>query len=143
MRDKLPVGYLDTSALLAFVSENKQKIRFSKIASDVISSQLCYAEAFRWVDNARIKNAFSDKVVGSYYSELKACFESISLIDISREIIQRASESFPLNIKTLDAIHLATAILYQKSIKKDLVFITHDCTLAECARAVGFKILGL
>ena len=45
-------------------------------------------------------------------------------------------------LKTLDAIHLASAILWQQQEEVDILFLTHDEQLAKGALAMGFKVLG-
>jgi prevent-host-death family protein len=44
---------------------------------------------------------------------------------------------------TLDAIHLATALLWRERSDADLLMATHDATLGLAARAVGFRVIGL
>ena len=44
----------------------------------------------------------------------------------------------PTIVKTLDAIHIATASLIQERLHSQLVFITHDQQQAKAARALGF-----
>jgi len=45
--------------------------------------------------------------------------------------------------RTLDAIHLATAMLWRESSSADLAFATHDAALGTAARASGFTVLGI
>lgn len=45
-------------------------------------------------------------------------------------------------LKTLDAIHLATAMWWRDDAHHNLTFATHDAKLAEAARAAGFPVLG-
>ena len=58
-------------------------------------------------------------------------------------ISKKACESFPVILKTLDAIHLASAILWQQQEETDILFLTHDEQLAKAALAMGFKVLGV
>ena len=43
---------------------------------------------------------------------------------------------------TLDAIHLATALLWKEMSRKDLVMATHAGALALGARAHGLRVVG-
>jgi predicted nucleic acid-binding protein len=63
------------------------------------------------------------------------------LFDITSDVLIRAGEPFVAPLKTLDAIHLATAIGCRKE-TGDLAFATHDKQLARAARALGFAVLG-
>jgi predicted nucleic acid-binding protein len=66
---------------------------------------------------------------------------SFHVARIDGVVLDRASEPFPTLLRTLDAIHLATAILLRPQYQ-DLVFATHDTELATAARAVGFRVIG-
>lgn len=49
----------------------------------------------------------------------------------------------PTELGTLDAIHLATALLWREETRTDLVMATHDDALALGARAHGLTIVGV
>ena len=55
---------------------------------------------------------------------------------------QRASETFPTVVGTLDAIHLATALAVREVEPIDLL-LTHDAQLGTAARSLGFSVLGV
>ena len=48
----------------------------------------------------------------------------------------------PTELGTLDAIHLATALLWKDMTKGNLVMATHDGALARGARAHGLRVVG-
>jgi len=41
-------------------------------------------------------------------------------------------------VKTLDAVHLASALLFQERAGASVIFATHDARQALAARALGF-----
>jgi hypothetical protein len=49
----------------------------------------------------------------------------------------------PTELDTLDAIHLATAILWKESTRTELVMATHDVALGFGAKAHGFDVVGV
>jgi predicted nucleic acid-binding protein len=56
-----------------------------------------------------------------------------------------ASQPFPTPLGTLDALHLATAMLYRathQSGEHPIIFATHDVELARAARAMRFDVIG-
>lgn len=55
----------------------------------------------------------------------------------SRDVIRRTG------VRTLDAIHLATALLRREAGRGPLPFLTRDAHQAHGARALGFEVLGL
>jgi len=62
---------------------------------------------------------------------------------VSRSILDRGGSSFPLPVKALDAINLATALLFREREQPDLLFATHDRQQGRAALAVGFEVFGL
>jgi hypothetical protein len=46
-------------------------------------------------------------------------------------------------VKTLDALHLASALLWRERRSPDLIFATHDPQQARAARALGFECVGI
>jgi hypothetical protein len=68
--------------------------------------------------------------------------EAVDLVLLQRSVLSRASEPFPTPFGTLDALHLATALLWREQHGTDLVMATHDGGLALAARAFGLETLG-
>jgi uncharacterized protein len=62
----------------------------------------------------------------------------VGVIAISDEILLRAAELQPMTLRSLDAIHLASAL----SLERDLgAFVTYDADLADAARALNIDVL--
>jgi len=79
------------------------------------------------------------------YSEavllLEAILERLTLIEMGPAVKRRAAGPFPTVIGTLDAIHLASALLWQETEPEmDLRILTQDRQLALCARSLGLRI---
>jgi hypothetical protein len=49
----------------------------------------------------------------------------------------------PTELRTLDAIHLATALLWKDVTRIDLVIATHDGVLALATQAHGLSVVGV
>ncbi len=73
---------------------------------------------------------------------VESIIQQIDLIAIDDEVLDRGSAAFAAPLKSLDAIHLATAIMVRDKELPDLAFATHDTTLARAARYAGFEVLG-
>ena len=69
--------------------------------------------------------------------------ETECLRTLDRTILRRASDPFPVPMGTLDAIHLATALLWQEANDEPLTLATHDAALGLAARAHGMPVIGL
>jgi hypothetical protein len=44
--------------------------------------------------------------------------------------------------RTLDGIHLATALMMRERAEESLTFATHDVRQGDAARALGFAVIG-
>jgi predicted nucleic acid-binding protein len=69
--------------------------------------------------------------------------ERMDRVDVSPAVLRRAADPFPTPLGTLDAIHLATAVLWREGRSVAPVLVTHDAQLATAARATGFATAGV
>lgn len=69
---------------------------------------------------------------------LEHLLAGIEFIEISKVIAARAGSIPPAAVRTLDAIHLATALSLQPGLE---AFVTYDDRLAEAARALGLPVV--
>ena len=68
--------------------------------------------------------------------------ESFTLVEPTWMVLGRASQPMPTTLGTLDAIHLATALLWQEQEGTRITMATHDQALALAARAHGMRVIG-
>jgi predicted nucleic acid-binding protein len=64
------------------------------------------------------------------------------VVELTIPVLARAAQPLPTALGTLDAIHLATALLWKERTGADLVMATHDEALAIAARASGLRVIG-
>lgn len=67
----------------------------------------------------------------------------MEVVEPTRPVLARAAQPFPTELGTLDAIHLATALLWRERAGVDLVMATHDVALGTAARASGLSVVGV
>lgn len=134
-------AYVDSSVLLRVVlGEPGRLAMWSKIESPV-SSELIRLECLRTIDRARARFALNDESVAQHRADVIEIIDTFSLISLDSLILERASDPFPTSLGSLDAIHLATALLAREEFE-ELELATHDFELATAARAVGFRVRG-
>ncbi|MGH7898048.1 MAG: PIN domain-containing protein [Candidatus Binatia bacterium] len=105
-----------------------------------MASDLVRLECLRTIDRARMRLGLDDEVVALRRAAVLEQLESFDLISLDAAVLERAAEPFPTAIGSLDALHLASALLARGRIV-DLRFATHDRELAIAARAMGFEVL--
>lgn len=71
---------------------------------------------------------------------IEQVFESIETVPVDRRVLRRAAEPMPTALRTLDAIHIASALAL-RSRTPALQLATHDDEMATAAAALGFRVL--
>jgi uncharacterized protein len=134
-------AYVDSSVLLRLVLAERGRLREWRRVRRAVSSELIGVECRRTIDRARIRLRLPDEEVADRRAAIGRWIEAFDLVRLDPPILERASQPFPTLLRTLDALHLASALAVRASVP-DLVFATHDEELAVAARAVGFRVLG-
>jgi predicted nucleic acid-binding protein len=136
------IAYLDTSALLRLVLAEPGALVELLSAEGIVSSELLAIESLRTIDRLRLQGALSAEEAASRRATVTDWLEVVDLVLLQRPVLSRASEPFPMPLGTLDALHLATALVWRDRMRRTLVVATHDCDLALGARSFGFEVLG-
>jgi len=134
-------AYIDSSVLLRVILGEPERLSSWDRIDLAVSSDLIRLECLRTIDRARIHLRLTDDAVSRQRADILEAIESINLIPLTTSILERAAEPFPTLIGTLDAVHLASALLVRDQYD-DLLFATHDQKLAIAARAIGFHVDG-
>ena len=129
MRDHV---YLDSSALVklvVFEPESAALREFLKGHAPRLSSGLAEVEVPRALRRAGYGAVEQRRAV--------ALLARIALVDVDRAILRTAAAIAPTTLRSLDAIHLATAV----SLGQDLAgIITYDQRLAEAALSADLEV---
>jgi predicted nucleic acid-binding protein len=135
-------AYFDSSIFLRLVLGEPGKLPAWKDYDLRITSDLAEVECLRTLDRLRIRHGLSQEEITNRREALYILLETTERIEICRSILNRASQTFPVELGTLDAIHLSTALVWRDEQESELVFATHDKALALAARSLGFKVAG-
>ncbi len=124
--------YLDTSAFLKTVLEESESAALEAYLdaapdASLVSSALLSVETRRGVLRHRPARLPRADVLLAHVSQL----------DVSAAIIEAAGRLPDPLLRTLDAIHLATALLIRDDIES---LVTYDARLAEAATAHGLTV---
>jgi predicted nucleic acid-binding protein len=133
--------YVDTSVILRILFREPNPVEVWGNWERAFSSSLWRVEALRNVDRLRLSGNLFDEEVADLVREIRVVHETLAIHPLTEKILQRASESFPTVVGTLDAIHLATALAITEVEPIDLL-LTHDGQLGTAARSVGFTVVG-
>lgn len=106
------------------------------------SSRLVKTECFRALDRLRQKGLLSVEETTNQYIGLQSLLGNMGIVPLTEEILKRTEEPFLAPLGSLDAIHLATALLWREEGKQEFFFATHDNELAMAVKAHGFQVIG-
>ncbi len=133
--------YVDSSVLLRIVLGEPDRLRIWPKITNPVSSELIRLECLRTIDRARMRLGLQDRQVAQYRADVLEAVDAFSLVALDSIVLERASEPFPTALGSLDAIHLASALLIRDDLD-GLAFATHDDQLGIAARATGFQVHG-
>ena len=122
--------YLDSSAIVKLVSRERETEALAErltADSERVSSALAFVEVLRAV---RRLTRDDDSLLSQRARDV---LSRIALIRIDRPVLRKAAEIGSHDLRSLDAIHLATAL----SISSEIVFITYDGPLRQAASDCG------
>ena len=136
------IAYIDTSALLRIVLREPGALDDLRSYDGLVSSELIAVESARTIDRLRMQGNLSMDEAAERAAAVNEWLEAIDLVLLRPPVLSRASEPMPMPIGSLDAIHLATALIWRDRIGPLPELATHDGVLGTAARAFGFEVRG-
>jgi predicted nucleic acid-binding protein len=137
------IAYVDASVLLRVaLGQSDVLVEWPRIRQGVASA-LVLTESLRTLDRLRLRARLADREIATRRAAILALVASLEVVDIDMAVIDRAAQPMPTELGTLDAIHLATALLWKDMARVDLVMATHDAALALGAEAHGLPVVGV
>ena len=130
------VAYLDSSVLLRHILLGEVPIRHALEFPRVVSSELIEIECRRVLHRCRLAGEFDDEALALARERLDAVLSGIDLLELSAQIKQRAMDPFPVHVRTLDALHIATVLAVAADAGGTALF-SHDKGMNVCARSLG------
>ena len=137
------IAYVDSSVLVRYVLLQPNRLAGLASFEQLVTSQVTQLECLRTLDKARIEDRLIPDEIIARSAALFSQLRRMRRVAVSRSILDRGGSSFPLPVKALDAIHLATALQFREREQPDLMFATHDRQQAKAAVAMGFEVIGL
>jgi len=136
--------YAESSAVLAWLLGEKSgdSVReFLRRAELVMSSDLTLIECDRVLIRAVATGEVNEAAAADRRAHLNGAVRVWHLWRISTEIIERARRPFPAEpVRTLDAIHLASALAARSAVP-GIELLSLDDRIRESGRQLGFRIL--
>jgi hypothetical protein len=128
------VIYIDSSVAIAHLAIEPRSPPPSLWAEPLVSSKLLEYEVWN-----RVHAYGLDR---SHGSAAGALLSRIDLIELSEPVLARALRPFPVMVRTLDGLHLAT-LEYVGQRETPIQLASYDHRLLAAARALGISIAEL
>lgn len=136
-------AYVDTSALLRLVLCERGALDDLRSYESLVSSELIAVESHRTIDRLRLQGSLTADEAAVRVRAIGEWLEAIDLVLLRPPVLNRASEPLPTPLGTLDAIHLATALIWRDRVGPLTTVATHDAGLGLAARTFGFDVRGV
>lgn len=123
--------YVDTSVVLAHLLAEDRKPADSLWSGPLVSSRLLTYEC--WT------RLHAEGKTESHADRLREILGRLALVELTPPVLARALEPFPVHVRTLDALHLAS-LDHLRTSGQDVTLATYDARLAGAARALGIPV---
>jgi len=136
--------YAESSAVLAWRLEQEHGELVADTlgqAALIIASDLSLIECDRVLIRAVVLGELHESDADQRQARLTAVSTRWTLLALDEEIIERARRPFPSEpVRTLDAIHLASALTARKAVS-DLAMLSLDGRVRRAADSLGFVLV--
>lgn len=139
-KDARAIRYIESSALVAALLEHDAQALRSIRRGRVVTSALTIAEAARAVLRARMAARLTADEERAAVRALRRFEQRCYIVAVTEHVLARVCRPFPVEpIRTLDAVHLATAELLGES-PSSITVVTRDVRVRQNAAACGYSI---
>lgn len=128
----MSIAYLDSSALLKLVVREEET---SFLEADLAARNGLVTSCLAVVECHRAARRAANRRV---LQRTEQVLESVYLLDLTPVILERAAMLRPVTVRSLDAIHVASAMSVNEP---EMDLITYDERMAEAARINGLRVV--
>lgn len=126
--------YLDSSVALARLLDEPRSPPASFWSGEMISSRLLEFEVVNRINSRLDWSARIDRA--------RLLLDRVKMLDLSSTVLTSALSPFPVPVRTLDGLHLATMV-FLRGHGQTIEVATYDQRLATAAQALGFPLTAL
>jgi uncharacterized protein len=136
--------YLDTSALLKrYIQENgsEEVGKLLGLADGLGSSSITHTEMAAAMSRATRMGAFPQEEAQAAWKDFLTDWASLTRLKVSAPLIERAAAlAWEYGLRGYDAIHLASALVWQDSLEMPVTLATFDRELWLAAQKAGMTV---
>ncbi len=126
--------FVDTSVVLAQILGEDMRPAHSLWSQPLIASRLLEYEVWTRLHARKLESSHGDAT--------RQLIDGLALVELTPHVLARALEPFPLPVRTLDALHLAS-IHHLKTRDQKIRLASYDNRMNQVAEAMGIELLRL
>lgn len=126
--------YLDTSVALAALLAEDRRPPADLWRQPLVSSRLLVVELWCRLHALGVAARLDEAA--------RELTRRLAVVELSRPILERASEPFPTPVRTLDALHLAS-LLRLRELRQEVALASYDERQCDAARRLGLRLFEL
>jgi hypothetical protein len=134
--------YVESSVVLRHLLLHDSALEGTAQIDTVGSSELLIIECHRVLDRYRLENQITDAQLAEAKQNLRAIVGGLYIVELTEPVKTRAAGAFPTVVGTLDALHLASLLLWKEMTPDErFVLLSADRQMLTCAAALGISPL--
>jgi predicted nucleic acid-binding protein len=122
--------YLDASVALAQLFAEDRQPSEDLWRESLTASRLLQYEVWARVHARRLEARHSDKI--------RELLDAVAYVELTPLVLERAMDPFPVPVRTLDALHLAT-MTFLRNHGQAIELASYDARLLAAAQALGIS----
>ena len=126
--------YVDTSVVLAHLLAEDRVPPAALWTETLVSSRLLEYEVWTRIHGQGLARSHGDVV--------RQMIDRLALLELTPTVLARAREPFPMRVRTLDVLHLAS-LEFLRAHNPSVQLATYDQRLSEVARALKVPLYAL
>lgn len=123
--------YLDTSVALAHILSEDRVPPVAIWQETLVASRLLEYELWTRIHGLKLS--------ASHEKPVRELLQRVSFVELAPAVLARALDPFPTPVRTLDALHLASAVFLQR-MGQTIELATYDDRQIRAARRLGLPI---
>jgi hypothetical protein len=128
------VIYIDTSVALAQILAEDRTPPEALWAESLVSSRLLQYELWNRIHARGLGRTHAE--------EVRQMLGRVALLEMTSSVLALALEPFPIPVRTLDALHLASAEFLRRQ-DQEVLIATYDARMIEASRRLGITAYSL
>lgn len=126
--------YVDTSVALAHLLSEDRRPPTTLWSEQLVASRLLEYEAWTRV--------YARRLTASHSEPLRLLLGRLAFVELAQPVLARALEPFPVPVRTLDALHLAS-IEFLRGRNQEVRLAAYDQRMLEAAAGLGIPVVDL